>query len=475
MNEDKANVSHGEDIEGLNARPVKSFFVHMLTRDIKLEEAVLDLLDNCVDGVLRRLSPTALRRKKPYKNKKAEIEFDGTYFKISDNCGGIPWELHDYAFRMGRPDDQQNTIQGSVGVYGIGMKRAIFKMGKECKVLTQFNKKAYEVEITPDWIKAEDKWTLPYKFVETDLDEDGTIIEISNLYDGIKETFSTNSADFEKDLRDMIATHYAFIIEKGFEVTLNGSLVIPRPTQLVYSDKPATRTAPSIRPFIFKGTYGGVQVFLSVGFTRPLPTDEEIEEKKFSSKDAGWTVVCNDRAVLYRDQTELTGWGEANIPQYHTQFIAISGIVEFQADDPSQLPTTTTKRGIDATSALYLRIKNKMREGMKIFIDYTNDWRGRVSESKTHITGEKLLSLNELKQAADKLRLESTRKTTLPGKQFKPVLPTPPKKPSDNVKIAFTKSRKAVKALGGYLLENEDARPSEVGEAAFDLIYKKVR
>ncbi len=37
----------------VNASPVKSFFVYMLTRDIKLEEAILDLLDNCVDGILR--------------------------------------------------------------------------------------------------------------------------------------------------------------------------------------------------------------------------------------------------------------------------------------------------------------------------------------------------------------------------------------------------------------------------------------
>ena len=28
--------------------PVKSFFVHMLTRDIDLRDAILDLLDNCV-------------------------------------------------------------------------------------------------------------------------------------------------------------------------------------------------------------------------------------------------------------------------------------------------------------------------------------------------------------------------------------------------------------------------------------------
>ena len=109
--------------------------------------------------------------------------------------------------------------------------------------------------------------------------------------------------------------------------------------------------------------------------------DEEQEGTKYSAEDAGWTILCNDRAVLHCDRSELTGWGEAKVPRYHNQFIAISGIVDLRSKDPGKLPTTTTKRGIDASSPLYLQIKNKMREGMRIFTDYTNKWKGRAEES----------------------------------------------------------------------------------------------
>lgn len=34
--------------------PTKEFFVGMLTRDIELSDAILDLLDNCLDGVIRQ-------------------------------------------------------------------------------------------------------------------------------------------------------------------------------------------------------------------------------------------------------------------------------------------------------------------------------------------------------------------------------------------------------------------------------------
>ena len=45
------------------ASPAKRFFVEMLTRDIELADAILDLLDNCVDGALRSGGPDPL---KPY-------------------------------------------------------------------------------------------------------------------------------------------------------------------------------------------------------------------------------------------------------------------------------------------------------------------------------------------------------------------------------------------------------------------------
>ena len=145
----------------------------------------------------------------------------------------------------------------------------------------------------------------------------------------------------------------------------------------------------------------------------PIPSQEDIndeqEEKRYSSMDAGWTIICNDRAVLYCDRTELTGWGDARVPRYHTQFIAISGIVKFQSNDATKLPTTTTKRGIDASSSLYLQVKNMMREGMLIFTNYTNKWKGNALESQRHIELGSECTLDEIKKEAENLKLTSVR------------------------------------------------------------------
>ena len=216
--------------------------------------------------------------------------------------------------------------------------------------------------------------------------EDGTAIIVGNLHEGIAVRFEEDKELFQSELLDLISSHYAFIIDKGFRVTVNGRVVKSRRRGVLFADA-RTKSDKAIQPFIYKAkTDKGVEVFLTVGFTRPIPSQDEVideqEEKRNSTEDAGWTVICNDRAVLFCDRTELTGWGEAGIPRYHTQFIAISGIVEFRCDDPAELPTTTTKRGVDASSVLYLQVKNKMREGMKLFTDYTNRWKGLTEETR---------------------------------------------------------------------------------------------
>ena len=85
----------------INASPTKNFFVDMLTRDIDLKDAILDLLDNCIDGIQRTTrgeEPSDM----PYEGFWANIEVSETAFKIEDNCGGIPLDVAErYAFRMG--------------------------------------------------------------------------------------------------------------------------------------------------------------------------------------------------------------------------------------------------------------------------------------------------------------------------------------------------------------------------------------
>ena len=460
--------------EPVSAAPVKSLFVSMLTRDIKLEEAILDLLDNCVDGILRSKH---VESDKPYEGNWAEISFGEGTFSIADNCGGIPWELKEYAFRMGRDPKREPEAKGVVGVYGIGMKRAIFKMGKSCEISTRSGNYEYEVSITPEWIDNEDEWKIPLSPNSTSMDEDGTTIIVGDLHEGIAARFEEDRESFQAELLELISSHYSSIIDKGFKVSVNGKVVKSRLRGLLFADA-RTTSDEAIQPFIYKAkTDKNVEVFVAVGFTMPIPSQgeaiDEQEEKRYSTEEAGWTVICNDRAVLYCDLTELTGWGEAGIPRYHTQFIAVSGIVEFRCDDPAELPTTTTKRGVDASSILYLQIKNKMREGMKLFTDYTNRWKGRTEETREHFAAGSPLSLSAIKAKTSDLKFNPARRSLPGSSQYKPSLPIPKKQNPRNRRISFTKEVDEVAIVAEHLFGDAQEKPSIVGEKCFDILLQE--
>jgi len=467
-----AQVDRKKQYEDVLATPVKSFFVNMLTRDISLIDAILDLLDNSVDGILR--TEPASKSNSPYKGFFADITLKKDSFTIHDNCGGIPWSLHEYAFRMGKPKETDSKNIHSIGAYGIGMKRAIFKMGSSCLISTQNGRDGYEVEITPGWIEDQDEWKIPVHASRKTMKEDGTTILVSELHGGVSDKFATEDI-FATELEKKIASHYALIIHKGFNVRVNGLSVKPKPIELLLE---ISAKKAAIRPFIYRSTYDGVDIFLAVGFTHPIQSQEEInedqDEKKYSSEYAGWTVVCNDRAVLYCDKSELTGWGEAGVPNYHPQFNPISGIVEFHSKDPSKLPTTTSKRGIDTSSKLYLQVKNKMREGLQLFTNYTNKWKVNISDAKEHLRNTRTVSFATIKtEAARDLQFSNAKSFYLGGVQYKPELPLPVRPDTGLRRITFSKQLKEIKTVSKYLFTDPDSAPSEVGAKCFEVMYEE--
>ncbi len=462
----------------ITTKPVKSFFVDMLTKDIDTQDAILDMLDNSVDGIQRTSNPASLNKKDPYKNFYAKIEIGKDKFVIKDNCGGIPWKLHDYAFRMGRANRKIDSGIHTVGTYGIGMKRAIFKIGQECIITSHAKDMSYQVLMSSEWMKDEDNWELLADKVPADRTK-GTTIEVSPLNPAISTEFSCKT--FMKNFKEAIATNYAYIISKGFKVYVNNEEVKPKSLRLLFSgvDHKNFKNT-KIEPYIYKTEYKGVNVFLSVGFSpQAIPSVDDIQNslenygEKYSSADAGWTVICNDRTVLYCDKTYRTVWGVSGVPQYHTQFVAVSGIVVFTSKDASLLPMNTTKRGVDMSSEIYMHVRDKMIEGTKIFTAYTNKWKGSdlVAESRKAFKETKDASLDEVIEGVRKVKMAPT-KGAVPGMQYKPKLPMP--RPKDRRrKIVFQRNEEQIKVVAEYLLGDSNANINKVGEKCFDLMLEE--
>lgn len=453
--------------------PTKEFFVEMLTRDIDLSDAILDLLDNCLDGVIRAQNGKhKLGDRDFYKGFYANITITSDQFVISDNCGGIPRDVAEkYAFRMGRPSEENKSNLPTVGIYGIGMKRAIFKMGKEAIVHTKTAQGNYSVLIPTDWAENSDNWD--FKIIENRSDNtlphNGTKIIISSLNPDISDLWNNKDKieNYVDTLKRVIKETYSRILEKGFSVTINESSVQYAPVELLVS-KSDEKTG--IRPYLFSTKYNDVQVRLAIGFYDSPPSDDEIDDMnstRRTSTDAGITIVCNDRVVLYNDKSSLTGWGVNGVPHYHTQFIGIKGIVVFESNNPEQLPMTTTKRGVDHSSSLYILVKDRICEGLKTFTNYTNKWKGRNADERTYSTSTNKIAYDQLFDGSKGMQLHKAKV----GETYKPALPMP-KNDKPFRTIRYSRSRLDIKILMEYFFGDTELEinSSVVGEKSFDFV-----
>lgn len=469
------------DERKVRAYPAKRFFVEMLTRDIELDDSILDLLDNCLDGAMR------LSKDNPDKVKDDSKIYDGFYahitlnseqFIIEDNCGGIPTDLaRRYAFRLGRPEERDEEKLPTVGIYGIGMKRALFKMGGESQVITKNGEDEFVVKISSEWLKSDELWDLELENLDGVLPSNGTKIIINKLYENVKFQFE-DEVDFQVNLRKKISHHYGVILNKGFQVKINGVSVKPSVTNLIF-EKDAFQNDKGIVPYIYKNDYKDVKIELMLGFYRALSTVDEDNENlhgRNSSEQAGWTIICNDRVVLYADKSRVTGWGELGIPNYHNQFISIAGVVRFTSDNAKNLPITTTKRGIDGNSDVYLAVKDFMRDALKIFTSFTNKWK-EESDRKSIMQASSENTISALSNNIDNL-IPSNKWTTvrrsIGGQVYKPSLPMP--NITDPVtQIKFIKKLEDIKLVSSYLFDDENVGPSDVGKKCFDIIMEKAK
>jgi hypothetical protein len=370
-----------------HATPTKNFFVRMITKDISLEDCILDLVDNCLDGA-RKLIHSA---KGPIKASdfnfdgyEARVDFTSQNFQITDNCGGIKTaEAEAYAFHFGRRHDTPSGDEYSIGLYGIGMKRAIFKIGNMIEIESSTQNEAFRTDIdVPKWLMQEgppqpdgtptEDWDFELEQVDIAL-VPSTSIKITQLHPEISSQFSNPS--FAHNLSRMISRDYSQLLAKGFKIFLNGEKVegFPfivresadfKPIRLQYKDET------------------GIEVEIIAGMAAAPPDDLSPTDRRSETEYYGWFVLCNDRVVVASDKTDKTVWGNSGFPSWHYQYNGFIGVASFHSKDPNLLPWTTTKRDIDDSNAAFRRAIERMKEVTRPWLKYTNDRKADLEEAK---------------------------------------------------------------------------------------------
>lgn len=373
-----------------DANPTKSFFVRMLTRDIALEDCILDLIDNSLDGAWRQAAdqPTSFTESDSLKKYNIRVDLGPSKFVIMDNCGGIPLlEAQDYAFSFGRKE-LEPTEEFSVGVYGIGMKRAVFKLGREIRIRSTYTEgddgdaASFEVPIkVDDWLESEE-WNFPI-LASPPLDEPGVRIEVSALTSETERSLS--SPTYAQALRGILARDYLLALLRGLNLYVNDVKV--QGWQLGFRQN--DDFAPLRSQYVDET---GVRVELLAGMTTVPSSGSDPDETVRGNAEDGWYVVCNGRTVLAADKTTITGWGDTT-PRWHPQYSGFVGIALFSSADPSALPMTTTKRSVDVSAAVFQRARARMAEPMRAWITYTNARKTQGESARTAETQTKVIPL----------------------------------------------------------------------------------
>ena len=442
----------------IHAEPTKEFFIEVLTRDIGLKDAIIDLLDNSIDAAHSFVGLDG-----PLNRFEVHLAFDAESFTIWDTCGGIaPQIAENYAFRFGKVPGAPR-LEGSIGQFGVGMKRALFKLGKAFTIESQTEDAYWSVSVdTAEWREAPG-WMFEFGEGPTDRDPTqgngpGTKITVTELHNETRAQFGQR--DFVEDLKKQIALRAGTFISRGLAVTVDGLPLAAHFRELLTSDE----LSPRVVDFnLAKGESRlpvRVHVVTGVGPSEP--------------REAGWYVYCNGRLILGPDRSPVTGWGltdEERMPSYHNQFARFRGYASFFSEDATALPWNTTKSNLDQGHATYLIVRPKMIEAARPVIDFLNAVKDEQEEART-AQDEGIDEPDQLQTILSKAGrvpvedLTQSSEFTAPTRSRR--VSRPATKGPRRQSIQFTRPVGQINELKGFF---EVGSASAVGERCFDYVY----
>ena len=445
MADDKKKETTNGQPRVARANPSKAFFIDMLTRDISTSECIMDLIDNSINSLITKKDMDVMQHvfdgtKAPKINAKIHIAFSATTFSITDTCGGITiTEAEEDTFLLGNPTEEKN--HSGLGVYGIGMKRAFFKIGKKIKVNSHTTDEEFQIDISVDsWKNDPENWTFPFTHAgRKKSPAGGTTIEVIALNPVVSQQFGGTA--LKTLLIEKIATAYALFIRAGLEIKVN--------EERVKDDLPELSGSKDLSVVRQLRKKDQVDILIMAGVTT-----------RADRTPRGWYIFCNGRMVLNADKSEKTGWGLDNVPMFHSKFNHFLGFVFFRSKDVRKLPWTTTKEGVQRESPVYQAALAEMRILNRPVLNFLNNLYPDVREEN-----------EPERDILDKAKPIDTQKAASGANS---IFEARVKKTSDDdlVSIQYKRPKKKIKRVK-EALEMPGLSNSRVGEETFDRFYER--
>lgn len=331
----------------LNAVPSKRLFLSIIA-DYDLNKSICELIDNAFDMWTRSGRAAALAID-------VVLDRDENRIVVEDNAGGVARD--DLTFIVGPGQSGSGATDDTIGIFGVGTKRAVVALAKEIRIVTRVTKSdTFQVEFDDSWLEDED-WQLPL-FQVTDTRPGTTRVELARLRVGIDE-------EAERLLRAHLGATYAkFLVLPEVVLRLNGIPIEPR-----FFDQ--WSYPPDFGPRRYSGN-----------LRTPQGRDVQLEvvaglsnESSPASGEYGVYFYCNDRLVAPAMKSIDVGFarGLAGLP--HPK-ISLTKVIVSMKGDAEAMPWNSSKSDISTNHHTFLALHKWLVNVVSDYARISRVWMG---------------------------------------------------------------------------------------------------
>lgn len=329
-----------QQVNILDATPSKRLYMSIIA-DYDVHKSICELIDNALDIWVTNGCQSTLQVD-------ITLDKDQQRIHVSDNAGGI--DESNLSFVVGPGHTGNLETQPTIGIFGVGTKRAVVALAQEVRIRTMQRGKTYEVDFDDDWLKQDGNWELPYYEVDN-IPPGTTQIELTKLRRPLSDDTISQLT------KHLGATYAKFLKKRKVRICLNGDPIPP----VIFED---WSYPPQYEPRIYTGTIkaqdgNSVEIEAVAGLAT---------ESSPAGGEYGVYFYCNDRLVARGLKTIDVGFTTGLAGKPHAD-ISLARVIISLNGEARLMPWNSSKSDINTSHEVFVALRQWLLQVVK---DYTS-------------------------------------------------------------------------------------------------------
>lgn len=337
-----------------------SFLAETLTTDIELTDALFDLIDNSIDAARDQI---LLQQNVKFDSYGLPADYSGYHIRlrlssntitVKDNCSGFDEDtLTNSAFITGK----RSNHEFGIGHYGLGLKRALLKAGRNFGLVTDNGVARYRAFFDSASFSGNEKNQIPAKRYLSK-NKSYSLFTVSGLFTDIKHQLA-DQAWFDYAIKKL-SVRYGIFIDKGLQITVVNSMADSCITRCIQSSIPNLRKGKPLTPFSDRMSTEGLDVYFNVGVhEKYIFSGEEGNNSRDNgllSETYGLYFISNDRVIVDASLDKKHGFTTS----WHNDYSGFICLIRMIGNNPGKLPWNTAKTELKLGTSAFISIKGKV-------------------------------------------------------------------------------------------------------------------